>query len=151
MMPTSRRPIEAEDVLAIAVVDEPRLSPDGETVAFTKKTADVAANVYRSAIWVVPFAGGAPRQLTSGTARDRAPIWSPDGQWLAFLSDRAGKPQIFVIPTDGGEARQLTDGLVGVEGLAWSPSSDRHAFIAGSDREASPRSSMRQRRRPSAR
>jgi dipeptidyl aminopeptidase/acylaminoacyl peptidase len=130
MMPTSRRPIVAEDVLAIAVVDEPCLSPDGESVAFTKKTADVTANAYRSAIWVVPFAGGVPRQLTSGTARDRAPLWSPDGRWLAFLSDRAGKPQIFVMPTDGGEARQLTDGLVGVEGLAWSPTSDRLAFIA---------------------
>jgi dipeptidyl aminopeptidase/acylaminoacyl peptidase len=130
MMPMSRRPIEAEDVLAFAVVDEPCLSPDGESVAFTRKSADPAANVYRSAIWVVPFAGGAPRQLTSGTARDRAPRWSPDGRWLAFVSDRAGKPQVFVMPTDGGEARQLTDSLVGVEGLVWSPSSDRLAFAA---------------------
>ena len=129
-MPRSRRPIEAEDVLAFAVVDEPRLSPDGETVAYTRKLADAAANAYRSAIWTVPFKGGTPRQLTSGIARDRAPLWSPDGRWLAFLTDRAGRPQIFVMPTDGGEARQLTDGLVGVEGLAWSPASDRLAFVA---------------------
>ena len=130
-MPRSRRrPIVAEDVLALAIVDEPRLSPDGETVAFTQKTADTLANAYRSAIWAVPFVGGEPRQLTSGVARDRAPVWSPDGRWLAFLSDRGVKTQIYVMPTTGGEARQLTDGLTGVESIAWSPASDRLVFVA---------------------
>ena len=47
-MPRSRRrPIVAEDLLALAIVDEPRLSPDGETVAYTQKTVDSDANVYR--------------------------------------------------------------------------------------------------------
>ena len=60
-----------------------------------------------------------------------APAWSPDGRWLAFISDRGGdKAQIFVMPTDGGEARQVTHGLKSVGGVVWSPSSDSLAFVA---------------------
>src|SRR3954447_13541901 len=131
-MPRSqRRPITAEDLAAIAVVDRPRLAPNGETVAFTLTTPDLDAKAYRSAVWTVPYAGGEARQLTSGTNRDRAASWSPDGRWLAFLSDREGeKGQIHVIPTAGGEARKLTSGLKGIEGVAWSPGSDRLAFVS---------------------
>jgi len=131
-MPRSqRRPIAAEDLAAIAVVDRPRLAPGGETVAYVVTTPDLAAKTYRSAIWTVPYAGGEPRQLTNGTSRDRAPAWSPDGRWIAFQSDRDGeRGQLFVIPTDGGEARRLTSGLRGIEGVVWSPSSDRLAFVA---------------------
>src|SRR5690606_11948685 len=85
----------------------------------------------QSAIWTVPFAGGTPRQLTGGTGRDRAHSWSPDGRWLAFISDRDGeRGQLYVMPTDGGEARRLTRGLAGLEGVAWSPDSSRLVFAA---------------------
>jgi dipeptidyl aminopeptidase/acylaminoacyl peptidase len=131
-MPRSqRRPITAEDLGAIVMVDWPRLSPDGETVTFTRTTTDIEARAYRSAIWAVPYAGGEARQLTSGAARDRAASWSPDGRWLAFLSDREGdKGQLWVMPTEGGEARQVTRTLSGVDGVAWSPDSDRLCFTA---------------------
>jgi len=131
-MPRSqRRPIAAEDLAAIVMVDRPRLAPDGGTVAFTRTSIDLDAKAYRSAIWTVPYGGGEPRQLTSGT-RDRSGTWSPDGRWLAFLSDRdpADKGQLYVLPTDGGEARQLTCKLKGVDGLAWSPDSRRLVFTA---------------------
>lgn len=131
-MPRSqRRPITAEDLAAIAVVERPRLAPDGETVAFGVTTPDLDKRTYRSAIWTVPFAGGEPRQLTSGTSRDRAAAWSPDGRWLAFLSDRDGeRGQLHVIPIGGGEARRLTKGVKGIEGVVWSPGSDWLAFVA---------------------
>src|SRR5688572_23646829 len=132
-MPRSqRRPITAEDLAAIAMVDRPRLAPDGETVAFTRTTIDLEARAYRSAIWTVPYGGGAARQLTSGTSRDRDGRWSPDGRWLAFQSDRVADDtgQLFVMPTDGGEARQLTCKLSGIEGVAWSPDSSALVFAA---------------------
>ena len=131
-MPRSqRRPLTADDLASIAVVDRPRLSPDGTQVAFTIARPDLEAKAYRSAVWTVPFDGGTPRQLTSGAGRDRSASWSPDGRWLAFISDRDGeRGQVFVIPTDGGEARRLTKGLPGIEGLAWSPKSDRLAFVS---------------------
>src|SRR5262249_34803881 len=108
MMPRSqRRPITPEDLAAIAVVDRPRLSPNGETVTFTVTTPGLEGRAYRSAIWTVPFAGGEARQLTGGTGKDRSASWSPDGRWLAFLSDRDGeRGQLHVIATNGGEARR---------------------------------------------
>ena len=131
MSSSQRRPITAEDLAAIVLIDGPRLSPDGETVVFTRTTTDLEGKAYRSAIWTVPYAGGTPRQLTSGTGKDRAASWSPDGQWIAFLSDRDGeKGQLHLIPTGGGEARRLTTGLKSVGGIAWSPDSQRLSFTA---------------------
>ena len=140
-MPRSqRRPIAAEDLAAIAMVDRPRLSPDGETVAFTLTTIDLEARAYRSAIWTVPYGGGAARQLTSGTTRDRTATWSPDGRWLAFLSDRVDddRGQVFVLPTAGGEARQVTRKLCGIESMAWSPDSSQLVFVARVRAEGEP-------------
>lgn len=131
MSSSQRRPITAEDLAAIVLIDGPRLSPDGETVAFTRTTTDLKARAYRSAIWTVLYAGGASRQLTAGTSKDRAVSWSPDGRWLAFISDRDGeKGQIYILPSDGGEARRLTTDLKSVGGVAWSPDSQRLSFTA---------------------
>ena len=63
------------------------------------------------------------------------PQISPDGRWLAFVSDRGAKKksQLYAMPADGGEATQLTDlpnGVFGQGGVAWSPDSTRLAFIA---------------------
>src|SRR5262249_10060596 len=107
------------------------------------------ANENRSEIWVVPTAGGKPRRFTSGK-NDRAPEWSPDGQWIAFLSTRAdagpasGAPaktatggagegprvQVYLISPFGGEAEKLTDSKTGVTAFAWSPDSRQIAFVA---------------------
>lgn len=75
------------------------LSPDGKTLAFT----------YKGDIWSVPVTGGQARQLTTNPSYDTAPMWSPDGKSLVFVSDRAtGSPDIFVIPAGGGTATRLT-------------------------------------------
>jgi dipeptidyl aminopeptidase/acylaminoacyl peptidase len=75
-----------------------------------------------------------PRQFTSGERRDGAPRWSPDGRWLAFVSNR-GKDEktpanLYVIPAEGGEARKLTDLKESVESAEWSPDSSRLVLTA---------------------
>jgi dipeptidyl aminopeptidase/acylaminoacyl peptidase len=123
-----------EDVFALASVGDPRVSPDGRNVAYVVNRIDGEANLYRAAIWVAPVDGSAePRRLTHGERSDHVPRWSPDGRWLAFLSNRDGEEknahdELYVLPADGGEPRRLTDGMEAVGSIAWSPDSRRVAF-----------------------
>ncbi|MDQ7030118.1 MAG: protein kinase, partial [Ardenticatenia bacterium] len=60
-------------------------------------------------VFVVPFAGGTPRNLTNHPANDGLPTWSPDGRWVAFLSDREGHWAIWAVRPDGSGLRKLFD------------------------------------------
>ena len=120
-----------EDLYNIAWVGEPEISPDGARVAFVVTRLDAPGDSYRSTIYVVETSGGEPRQFTAGTKRDTSPRWSPDGKWLAFLSERGeAKPQLAVMPADGGESRLLTDWPLGAGVPCWAPDSNRIAFSA---------------------
>src|SRR5713101_3667234 len=83
-------PMTAEDLYDFRFLADAQISPDGSRVAYVVRTIDREANTYRSAIWIVPFDGSATgTRLTYGTGQDALPRWSPDGHWLAFVSDRA--------------------------------------------------------------
>ena len=75
------------------------ISPDGKNIVFT----------YKGDIYKVPVEGGDAQRLTSNSAFESFPIWSPDGKQIAFTSDREGGFQkIYIMPSQGGEAKQLT-------------------------------------------
>lgn len=74
------------------------ISPDGSTIAFC----------YKGDIYTVPSTGGNARQLTTNPAYDTHPIWSPDGQQIAFTSSRQGSMDIYIVSKDGGIPKRLT-------------------------------------------
>jgi dipeptidyl aminopeptidase/acylaminoacyl peptidase len=120
-----------DDVLKLQFVAAADLSSDGRRVVYAVTRADVEAEQDRVALHLLDVETGASRQLTAGKGSDGSPAWSPDGSLIAFISDRAGAPQVFVISPDGGEARQLTELEKGVSGTpAWSPDGTKVAFAA---------------------
>ncbi len=76
----------------------PAVSPDGKMIAFS----------YMGDIWLVPISGGMAVRLTDHKGYDREPIWSPDGRWIAFTSNRSGNNDVYTIKVEGGIPKQLT-------------------------------------------
>ena len=124
----SKRPLTFDDLVAIKRLSEAQVSPDGARVAYTIGEVDKNANRTKRSIWVIPTAGGTPQPLITSDKNDFAPRWSADGKQLAFLSTRAGAPQIFVAQADGSGARQVTDAPEGVNEFIWSPNGKLFAF-----------------------
>jgi tricorn protease len=89
----------------------PDLSPDGKTVAFS----------YLGDIWLVPAAGGSARLLTMHEKHESNPIFSPDGQRLAFSSNRHGNYDVFVVGVEGGRPTRLTFDSADDHPTSWSP------------------------------
>ena len=76
----------------------PAISPDGNTIAFG----------YKGDIYLVDAKGGVARPLTIHEAHDMMPVWSHDGNTIAFASDRYGNFDVFTVPVSGGQVKRLT-------------------------------------------
>jgi dipeptidyl aminopeptidase/acylaminoacyl peptidase len=126
---SEKRPMTFDDLVAMHRVSDPQMSPDGRYVAYTMATPDREANRVAPNIWIVPTAGGEPRQLTRGGS-DQRPRWSPDGTKIAFLSARDGAQQVYWISLAGGEATRLTSLSGGADNELWSPDGKTIAFVS---------------------
>jgi serine/threonine protein kinase/Tol biopolymer transport system component len=114
--------------------ETPRLSPDGRQAAVVNTDA-AGVNV-----WIVDLTGvNSMRRLTYG-GRNRSEVWSPDGQRIAFQSDREGDAGIFVQVADGtASAQRLTRADNGVAHLpeSWSPDGTHILFSSNKGSEYS--------------
>lgn len=130
---TRTRRITPSDIDRWVDVGDPRLSPDGATVAYVVSTIDAEANDYRSRIWLAATDGSSPpRPFTAGTKRDGRPRFSPDGRLLAFVSHREDKgSQLYVLPVDGGgEAVPVASWPEEIDAVEWTPDGTRLVFGA---------------------
>jgi dipeptidyl aminopeptidase/acylaminoacyl peptidase len=131
-----KRLVTLDDLTAFRQVSEPRISPDGEWVAYTVTMVDTAQDKKISHLWMASWDGRNSRQLTFGKEGEENPRWSPDGKWLAFVSSRGVEDeaaQVWLMNRSGGEAERITDFKGGVKDFAWSPDSKRLALIVADE------------------
>jgi C-terminal processing protease CtpA/Prc/Tol biopolymer transport system component len=90
-------------------MSDPAISPDGENICF----------VYQYDLWTVNFNGGIAHRLTSTEANESGPVFSPDGKYIAYSSNKTGIYSVYIIPTTGGKSRLITEESGSV--IAWYP------------------------------
>lgn len=117
-----------EQVMAFWQMTDPVTDPDlTKGILFTSKKAG-NSDIYR----IQPDGSGLV-QLTVHPGEDLWPVWSPDGQWIAFQSDRAGEMDIWIMKADGSDKRNLTARSDAAnESPSWTP--DGSQIVFSSDR-----------------
>jgi len=98
-------------------------SPDGKTLAFSAATH----------LYTMNIPGGTPQRVTKSTDREYQPSWSPDGQWIAYVTWSSAGGHIWRIRTDGSSApQQLTQVPAYYRDVVWSPEGSRIVALRGS-------------------
>jgi dipeptidyl aminopeptidase/acylaminoacyl peptidase len=140
-------PLKIEDALgALALANRMpiAMSPDGELVAYTLKddrklesTQDERYSSYTRTgafteglgcdVWMTNTRSGQSRNLTEGKGTSSSPVWSPDGKYLAFYSDRSGTFHVWLWERASGKIRQLSDAIArpffNFQVVRWTPDS----------------------------
>ncbi len=113
---TGGKPETIDTGFAVHCNNDHGISPDSKSIAISDQTKDED----RSHVYIIPFAGGPPREVTSnGPSYWHG--WSPDGKTLAFVGERNGEFDIYSIPFAGGEETRLTTAKGLDDGPDYSP------------------------------
>jgi dipeptidyl aminopeptidase/acylaminoacyl peptidase len=137
--PPPARAIQLDDLLKIASVSDPQISPDGKSIAFVLSRPNLDQDRSDRELLVIDIPSGVPRALTHDRRGVGSPRWSPEGDRLGFeaMDSTAKDPklQLYVLPMTGGEARKLTDAPNGVEQFAWRPNGQEIAYVTSDEPE----------------
>ena len=128
----TKRPMTIDDLITAIRVSEPRTSPDGKQVVFTRTTTALDSGRRSADIWSVPADGSAPsKELIGGDKTENSPRFTPDGRHIAFISNRDGTAQVYLADAGGGDVKQVTKVSGGVQPpLVMSPDGKKVAFVS---------------------
>lgn len=120
-----KRLLEKEDLFKIQSVTNPQLSPNNKEAVFLKTNIDEKENKYFSAIFHLNLDTNEVTQWTFGKERISSPKWSPNGEQVAFISNRHDTNQLYIINKTGGEAKKITTVESGINSFLWSPCGEK--------------------------
>lgn len=121
-----------EQCLKLKNIASTIVSPDGTKILYAEREAMMTddRSEFIQKIWLVDTKSGSkPIQLTQGDKNASQPNWSPDGQWISFVSNRDGKNNLYLLPVGGGESEKITDVKTGVGSYKWSRDGQAIALI----------------------
>jgi dipeptidyl aminopeptidase/acylaminoacyl peptidase len=122
-----------EEVISLQTSSNAAISPDGRHVVYEVQAADWKKNRYDRELWLSKNAEK-PFQLTNNlNSSSNNPKWSPDGNWITFISKRGEKNQLHAIRLVGGEAFQITNTESNISSYEWSPDGKSIAFLQSED------------------
>jgi dipeptidyl aminopeptidase/acylaminoacyl peptidase len=127
---SSDHPITLRDILSLREITEQHLSPDGRTVAFVIKDADLAANGYDSSLYTIPAAGNGPLTLLLRTKSLSNVRWTPRGDAITYLSGAGKLSRVWRILPQGGEPATLLTHPESITQFEWSPDGNSIAFVS---------------------
>ena len=116
------------DVFNLEWATDPRVSPDGKSIVYVRKSNDIMKDRERSNLWQISIDGKDHRPLYSGLNSIRSPRWSPNGRKLAYISNDTGSQQIHVRWMDDGETAVISQLQQSPSSLSWSPNGKWLAF-----------------------
>jgi dipeptidyl aminopeptidase/acylaminoacyl peptidase len=124
----SKPGLKAEDLYKLRLPTSVAISPNELLIAYTVERMDRKQKKYFTNIHLYDIDLEGSRQFTYGDQVDSQPVWSPDGQWLAFVSTRDKKTGIYIMPADGGAERQIKELDGAITNLQFHPDGDSLVF-----------------------
>ena len=123
-------PLSPHDIFRLEAASDPQIAPDGETVAYVRRSNDIATDRTLSAVWLVDAHGSDHHALIEGDGETSSPAWSPDGTQLAYVRSEDDTSTIEILTLASGERRTVATLSGGQSGLAWSPDGSQLAWAS---------------------
>ena len=129
---------DAMDVFELEWASDPRVSPDGQSIVYVRRSFEIMSDTGRADLWEVSVDGDFHRPLSTGSGRSTSPRWSPDGSKLAFLSRDTGSSQIHVRWMKTQQTTVISNLKQSPSDLAWSPDGKWLAFTMDVKKKTKP-------------
>ncbi|NVJ97049.1 MAG: S9 family peptidase [Alphaproteobacteria bacterium] len=125
---TPTNTFQSEDVFDLEYAGNPAVSPDGRSVIYERRSNDIMTDRTRTNLWMVDLDSGAHVPLMSGRKSYSTPVWSPEGDRIAFLSNEEGSTQLYVHWLESGRTALVSNLEKSPRDIVWAPDGTSLAF-----------------------